>query len=170
MNNKKLCSKGLNQSPINIKTSKIKTCSSNCNLLFYYKNSSYNIKIINKNLIISNDKGSYIHYNHDIYDLDKISFSIPSLHKIDNISYPLEVQLYHRSLVDNHVRNHYLYKEYDKRKDELNIFKNDLGDILNNEWYTKILPESWESEETIAGPCYRICTDKTKGKIDLDTV
>ena len=35
-------------------------------------------------------------------------------------------QLYYRSLVDKHVRNHYLYKEYDKRKDELNIFKNDL--------------------------------------------
>lgn len=98
MNNKKLCSKGLNQSPINIKTSKIKACASNCNLLFYYRNSNYNIKVFNNNLIISYDKGSYIHYNHDIYDLDKISFSIPSLHKIDKISYPIEAQLYHRSL------------------------------------------------------------------------
>ena len=37
-----------------------------------------------------------------------------------------------------------------KRKAELNIFTNDLEDILNDEWFTKILPESWESEDTIA--------------------
>ena len=53
----------------------------------------------------------------------------------------------------------YIKKRYMLYK---NIFKNDLEDILNNEWFTKILPKSWESKETIAGPCYRICTNKSK--------
>ena len=68
-------------------------------------------------------------------------------------------QLFHQSLVDKQVRNHYLYKEYEKRKDKLNLLTNDLGDVMTNEWFTKILPESWESMDTIAGPCFRICTE-----------
>ena len=71
----------------------------------------------------------------------------------------LEDQLYHRDRVDNHVSKEYLYKEYVKRKHELNIFTNDLEDILDSEWFTKILPESWEDPDKIASPCLRICTD-----------
>ena len=71
----------------------------------------------------------------------------------------IEDQLYHIDLTNYLVHNEYLYKEYEKRKDKLNIFENDLEDILNSEWFTKILPESWENEDTIAGPCKRICTD-----------
>tara|TARA_B110000196_G_C20911135_1_gene550589 strand:+ start:393 stop:788 length:396 start_codon:yes stop_codon:yes gene_type:complete len=71
---------------------------------------------------------------------------------------PISDQLYHRDLVNAEKRAEYLYKEYEKRKDKLNIFTNDLEDILNDEWFTKILPESWESEDTIAGACKRICT------------
>ena len=70
----------------------------------------------------------------------------------------IEDQLYHVDLVNNLTHNEYLYKEYNKRKDKLNIFTNDLEDILDNEWFTKILPESWESKDTIAGACKRICT------------
>ena len=72
---------------------------------------------------------------------------------------PIADQLYDLDRVHNYVREGYLYKEYEKRKDKLNIFTNDLEDILSNEWFTKILPESWESEDTIAGPCKRICTN-----------
>lgn len=83
-------------------------------------------------------------------------------------------QLYHRSLVDKNTRSHYLYQEYEKRKDKLNLFTNDLEDILANDWFTKILPESWNSKDTIAGPCKRICTqcdtEVNKGKINLDTM
>ena len=70
----------------------------------------------------------------------------------------IEDQLYHVDLVNHLTHNEYLYKEYEKRKDKLNIFTNDLEDILNDEWFTKILPESWESKDTIAGPCKKICT------------
>ena len=67
-------------------------------------------------------------------------------------------QLYRKDLVHNYVREGYLYKEYQKRKDKLNIFTNNLEDIILDEWFTKILQESWKSEDTIAGPCKRICT------------
>jgi hypothetical protein len=70
----------------------------------------------------------------------------------------IEDQLYHIDFVNLEVSREYLFQEYEKRKDKLNIFTNDLKDILNDEWFTKILPESWESENTIAGPCKEICT------------
>ena len=70
----------------------------------------------------------------------------------------IEDQLYYIDLVNYEVHNEYLYKEYNKRKDKLNIFTNDLEDILSNEWFTKILPESWEDPKKIAGPCKKICT------------
>jgi hypothetical protein len=80
-------------------------------------------------------------------------------------------QLYHRSLVDKNTRSHYLFQEYQKRRDKLNLFTNDLEDILANDWFTTILPKSWESKDTIAGPCYRICTESdNKGKINIDTM
>ena len=71
---------------------------------------------------------------------------------------PVEDQLYHKDRVVYHVSSQYLYKEYKKRKDNLNLFTNDLEDILDNEWFTKILPESWEDPNKIASPCKRICT------------
>ena len=43
------------------------------------------------------DNGSYILYNSEVFELDKISFSIPASHKIDGYSFPIEAQLYHRS-------------------------------------------------------------------------
>lgn len=53
--------------------------------------------------------------------------------------------------------NEHIYQEYQKRKDKLNIFTNDLEDILSNEWFTEILPKSWEDEKLIALPCRKIC-------------
>jgi hypothetical protein len=72
---------------------------------------------------------------------------------------PINDQLYHHDRVHYEVHQEYLFKEYEKRKDKLNIFTNDLEDILDNEWFTKILPESWEDPDKIATPCLRICTD-----------
>jgi|TARA_B110000858_G_scaffold197791_1_gene260752 hypothetical protein len=79
---------------------------------------------------------------------------ILSTKPFDNV----EDQLYHIPLVNHLTHTSYLHEEYNKRKDKLNIFTNDLGDILSNEWFTKILPESWEDPKKIAGPCKEICT------------
>lgn len=66
-------------------------------------------------------------------------------------------QLYHIDLVNVTTHNEYIYQEYQKRKDKLNIFTNSLEDILANDWFTEILPKSWEDENLISSPCRRIC-------------
>lgn len=84
----------------------------------------------------------------------------PNKTYIDKNYRPLEDQLYNVELVGWEFNNEYLYKEYIKRKDKLNLFTNDLEDILNNEWFVEILPESWKDPKKIAGPCKNICTKK----------
>ena len=49
-------------------------------------------------------------------------------------------------------------KEYNKEKDRYNIFKRPLEDIINDDWYTKTLPDSWEDEEKTCTLCIRHCT------------
>lgn len=94
---KSFCKKGFNQSPINIKSSAAKNCSTTCDINFYYRTSKCNLILSKKNLIIDYDAGSYVMMNHDVYELDKISFTNPSSHKIDNNGFPIEMNMYHRS-------------------------------------------------------------------------
>ena len=92
-----LCIKGKSQSPININTKNTKKCDSLCNISFFYRTSNCNLVLSNKSLIIEYDIGSYITYNSEVYELDKISFTTPSSHKVDKNSFPLEMHLYHKS-------------------------------------------------------------------------
>ena len=92
-----LCNTGTEQSPINIISRISKKCSATCDLTFFYKTSKLNMNLYNNDLIIDYDTGSYINFNQEIFELDKISFTNPSSHKIDNVSYPLEAHLYHRN-------------------------------------------------------------------------
>ncbi len=72
----------------------------------------------------------------------------------------IEDQLYNVRLVNWEFNQEHILKEYDKRKNKLNIFTNDLEDILSNEWFVEILPKSWEDPDKIAAPCRHICTKK----------
>lgn len=55
-------------------------------------------------------------------------------------------------------RNPYLAIEYFKNKDKLNLHNNSLEDILNHEWFTKILPESWDDENLTHRLCKKYCS------------
>jgi len=92
-----VCASGKLQTPINIPSSKALRCNSLCDLTFYYRTSQANFIHNGNTIIIDYDNGSYIIYNSEVFQLDKISFTIPSSHKIDNNSYPMEVHLNHRS-------------------------------------------------------------------------
>ena len=92
-----ICANGQRQSPINIKTSDIVKCNVLCDLVFYYRTSKCNIVHVDNDIILEYDSGSYVTYNSNIYELNKIAFTVPASHKIDNFSYPAEAQLYHRS-------------------------------------------------------------------------
>ena len=101
MVNTKLCENGKNQSPINIKTSNTKKCELNCNLMFYYRPSRFYMKNINNNLLIDYDENSHCIFNDVIYNLDVISFTLPSSHKINNKNFDMEIMLYHVSPASN---------------------------------------------------------------------
>tara|TARA_B100000809_G_C14757506_1_gene394514 strand:- start:176 stop:580 length:405 start_codon:yes stop_codon:yes gene_type:complete len=79
---------------------------------------------------------------------------------VNNNYREIEDQLYNIELVNFEFNNEYILQEYTKRKDKLNIFTNDLEDILNNEWFVEILPKSWEDPDKISLPCKNICTKK----------
>ena len=91
------CVNGSMQSPIDIKTNSATNCGALCDLLFYYRNSSIYLENIGKNIVFTYDNGSYIVFNNEVYELEKISFFTPSSHKIDNSNYPLEININHRS-------------------------------------------------------------------------
>lgn len=41
---------------------------------------------------------------------------------------------------------HPIINEYFEHKDELNVTNKPIEEILSHEWFTKTLPESWESD------------------------
>jgi len=52
-----------------------------------------------------------------------------------------------------------VYMEYSGYKDELNIFKTPLSDIMRHKWFTETLPKSWEKEETSTHACKVWCSN-----------
>jgi hypothetical protein len=48
---------------------------------------------------------------------------------------------------------HPVMLNYNKNKDALNLENNSIQNILEHEWYTKTLPESWDSDQP-----HRLCT------------
>ena len=91
------CSAGRLQSPIKINSGKVIKCGALCDLIFYYRTSKCNLQNTKDNIIMDYDNGSYVMYNNEVYELDKISYSVPGCHRIDNSSYPIEIHLHHRS-------------------------------------------------------------------------
>jgi hypothetical protein len=50
-----------------------------------------------------------------------------------------------------------LFHKYYANKEDLNLQNKTMEEILNHEWFTKDLPESWEKEETRVEQCRRFC-------------
>lgn len=62
--------------------------------------------------------------------------------------------------------NHSVVREYKNKKDELNLFtNNNLCDIIQHDWFSKTLPNSWNSENPIR-QCVEFCGNKNECKID----
>ena len=91
------CANGKYQSPINIKSKIAIKCGALCDLVFYYRTSKANLVNVGKNIVLDYDNGSYVMFNSEVYELDKLSFTIPASHKLDNYTYPMEMHLNHRS-------------------------------------------------------------------------
>lgn len=52
----------------------------------------------------------------------------------------------------------YIWDEYLDKKDKLNVKNNPLEKIIQDDWFTKTLPKSWENEETALVQCIEHCT------------
>lgn len=93
-----ICKTGKLQSPINIKSKNSRQCEANCSVTFYYRSSICSIQNNGGNLVLEYDAGSYINYNSLVYELDKISFSLPASNSIDGSNYDAEMFIWHRSV------------------------------------------------------------------------
>lgn len=92
-----MCKSGTNQSPIHLETKTAKSCNNKCKLLFYYRSSRCNLVRSGSYFYIDYDKGSHVVYNGEVFELEKISFTSPTSHKIDKTSGIMEAHLYHKS-------------------------------------------------------------------------
>lgn len=150
--NNHLCLKGIKQSPINIKTSKTKSCGATCDLTFFYRTSACNLILSNRDVILDYDNGSYINYNHEIYELHKLSFTVPSSHNIDGQSFPMEVQLYHRSPNSGKMLIVAIFIEINDAISKSKMFFDRFSNSIpkkRGEQITLNTPESWNAFQTI---------------------
>ena len=88
---------GNNQSPVNIESASSLMCRARCGLVFNYRTSRCNIVRTDNNLYLTYDDGSYVVYNGNVYELQRVSFATPSAHTIDSTGAPLECMLYHKA-------------------------------------------------------------------------
>lgn len=92
------CQTGKLQAPINIRTEKTKQCEGNCELSFYYRSSVCSISNNSGNIVMEYDAGSYVNYNALVYELDKVSFTVPASNKVDGSAYAMEMFIWHKSM------------------------------------------------------------------------
>lgn len=73
--------------------------------------------------------------------------------------YSMRLGLNSENLFSGHKAemSQHLMVEYAKLEKENNINHTEISDIMNGEWFSKILPESWDSEDTLHVQCKRMC-------------
>ncbi len=54
--------------------------------------------------------------------------------------------------------NEPVLREYVENKDDFNVFKRPLEDILKSDWFTKTLPESWDDSDRLVLQCANKCS------------
>lgn len=108
MNTASLCNSGSKQSPINIDTSNLSQCKNTCSLQFRYLNSNINMFLSENNVVLRYDGNSSIEFRGRTYYLEKISFTNPSSHTVDDNHYPVEMNLYHRNKNKNVIVSAFL--------------------------------------------------------------
>jgi len=83
-----------------------------------------------------------------LYAYDK--FGVPS----DNT---ITAQIGDKSQIVKDFKQESVLMEYWNNKDKYNIHKNPLINILNEDWFTKTLPESWDDSDRLTKQCRLNC-------------
>ena len=55
------------------------------------------------------------------------------------------------------TNNEVVMQEYNDNKEKYNIHTNDMKDIINGEWFSKTLPDSWEDDTKTISQCKLWC-------------
>lgn len=125
-----MCKSGTNQSPIQLETKKAKSCSHKCKLLFYYRSSRCNITRSGRVFYIEYDKGSHVVYNGEVYELERISFTTPTSHKIDKSSGQVEAHLYHKSPTSGEILILAILYEVNEASSKSKVFFDNFIDFV----------------------------------------
>ena len=91
------------------------------------------------------------------------------LFNIDGQVYPCcyLVNVDYKSNQINKSSDQYVMEEYNKSRDELNAFKNDMISINNHNWWD-LLEESWkDSDVPVLRQCKKWCSIKEKEDKDV---
>lgn len=140
------CKSGRNQSPIDIKTNNVVNCQAACDLVFFYNTSELVVKNIENELLITYDPGSYVTFNNDTYELEKISFTNPSSHMLDGSRHNAEVHLYHYSPATQKILIIAVWLEINEAVTNSKNFFNTITDYLpgkNGVTIRHKMPSEW---------------------------
>ena len=58
------------------------------------------------------------------------------------------------------VKKKFVLNNYYENIEKYNIFENDMKSILDGEWFTKTLPESWNDSDSVLSQCVNFCSVK----------
>jgi hypothetical protein len=91
-----------------------------------------------------------------IYMFDKLDVPEDRPVRENNISNQIGDRniIQHETFADNTLMQYYTNKE------KYNIHNVGLEEIIGSEWFTKTLPESWDSPNRIIRQCEKYCTKK----------
>lgn len=93
-----------------------------------------------------------------MYMYDKLGTSEKIAEKRNQIN----DQIGNKNIIQNQTRDADILMDYYDEKEKYNIHNNSLEDIIESDWFTKRLPESWDDEETSARHCIKYCQAKNE--------
>jgi carbonic anhydrase len=99
-------STGLRQSPIDIMTKDVEI--GRHSVVPHYGPSHEHIHNLGHTIQVDYDSGSYIEFEGEVYDLVQFHFHTPSEHRIDGMTFPMEVHLVHKRREPEGSVPHYL--------------------------------------------------------------
>lgn len=149
-NNYSNCSSD-SQSPININSSLVKRCNVLCQLNIRYRKSK--CRMVNKNNIpyLLYDNGSFIEYKKVKYNLYQIAIHTPGLHTIDNVNYPMELNLYHKSLDGSKLIISLLVEDNDRFSSSQDFFNQFASSVksVENKIFSISTDKNWSIGQAI---------------------
>lgn len=100
------CTHGLGQSPIDILTRAVVPVAHA--VAPHYGSSQGHIRNLGHTIQLDYDGGSYLEFEGERYDLAQFHFHTPSEHRIDGMTFPMELHVVHRRHDDGSGAPHYL--------------------------------------------------------------